>query len=162
MWVSRARTGAFTKGFYVFKWPSFQFLHCLHLSFFLGIFKIKLYWFTCKPTLLHFIIRCLFCRAFYIKNLELRENDNQVLFESEKEFFSDKKYRGDVFDPFTCVLYEIQRDSKEIRKKKRIFNRSSEIEFVKFINPLGFSKAEEFEGLLTEIWDEIQGVIEVI
>jgi len=113
-------------------------------------------------SLLHFILRCLFCRALYIKNLELREKDNQVLFESEKEFFPNKKYRGDVFDPFTKVLYEIQRDSKEIRKKKRIFNRSSEIEFVKFINPLGFSKAEEFEGLLEDIWDEVQGVIEIV
>jgi len=113
-------------------------------------------------SLLHFILRCLFCRALYVKNLELRENDNQVLFESEKEFFSHKKYRGDVFDPFTKVLYEIQRDSKEIRKKKRIFNRSSEIEFVKFINPLGFSKTEEFEGLLAQIWEELSGVIEIV
>ncbi|MBU7028634.1 MAG: hypothetical protein HXS48_16990 [Theionarchaea archaeon] len=112
-------------------------------------------------SLLHFILRCLFCRALYIKNLEPRENDNQVLFESEKEFFSNKRYRGDVFDPFTCVLYEIQRDSKEIRKKK-IFNRSSEIEFVKFINSLGFTKAQEFEGLLEDIWDEVEGVIEVV
>ncbi|MBU7027100.1 MAG: hypothetical protein HXS48_09160 [Theionarchaea archaeon] len=67
-----------------------------------------------------------------------------------------------MFDPFTKVLYEIQRDSKEIRKKKRIFNRSSEIEFVKFINPLGFSKTEEFEGLLAQIWEELSGVIEIV
>ncbi len=113
-------------------------------------------------SLLYFILRCLFCRALYVKNLELRENDNQVLFESEKEFFSDKKYRWDVFDPFTKVLYEIQRDSKEIRRKKRIFNRSSEIEFVKFINPLGFTKAQEFERLLMKTWDELQGVVELI
>ena len=39
---------------------------------------------------------------------------------------------------------------------------SSEIEFVKFINPLGFSRAEEFEGLLEEIWGEIEEVIEVV
>lgn len=59
----------------------------------------------------------------------------------------------------TGVLYEIQNDWKEIRKKKQIFYRSSEVEFIKFINPSGFS--EEFQRLLTEIWWEIQGVIEV-
>jgi len=38
----------------------------------------------------------------------------------------------------------------------------TEIEFVKFINPLGFSKAEEFEGLLSEIWVEVQRIIETL
>ena len=97
-----------------------------------------------------------------MKNLELRENDGQVLFESEKEFFSDRKYRGDVFDPFTCVLYEIQRDWREIRKKKRIFYKCSDIELVKFINPEGFKDSAEFEGLLAQIWEELSGVIEVV
>jgi len=82
--------------------------------------------------------------------------------ESEKRFFEKMKHRGDVFDPFTKVLYEIQRDSKEIRSKKGIFYRSREIEFIKFINPSGFTDSESFEVLLAQIWEEIQGVIELI
>jgi len=38
----------------------------------------------------------------------------------------------------------------------------SEIEFVTLINPSVFSSAEEFEGLLTQIWDEIQEVIDYV
>jgi len=83
------------------------------------------------------------------------------LVESEKEFFQNKKFRGSVYDPFTRVLYEIQKDSKEIRRKKKIFYKSSDITFIKFINPFGFSDARELEILLTQIWGELQGVIEV-
>ncbi len=107
-------------------------------------------------SLFHFVLRCLFCKALYEKNNELREKSSQVLVESEKEFFPNKKFRGDVFDPFTKVLYEIQRDLTEIRKKKRIFYKSSEIEFIKFINPAGFTDSEEFEGLyVTEIYHQL-------
>ena len=113
-------------------------------------------------SLFHFVLRCLFCKAVYEKNIELREKSSQVLVESEKEFFENKKFRGDVFDPFTSVLYEIQRDWRVIRKKKRIFYKNSEIEFIKFINPAGFKDSEEFEGLLTQIWEELSGVIEVV
>ena len=113
-------------------------------------------------SLFHFILRCLFCKCIYEKNRELREIPGQVLVESEKRFFEKMKHRGDVFDPFTKVLYEIQRDSKEIRSKKGVFYRSREIEFIKFINPSGFSNAESFEVLLVQIWEEIQGVIELI
>ena len=82
--------------------------------------------------------------------------------ESEKEFFQNKKFRGSVYDPFKGVLYEIQRDWKEIKRKKKIFYKSSDIAFIKFINPFGFSGAGEFEGLLTQIWGEIQKAIEII
>jgi len=72
-------------------------------------------------SLFHFILRCLFCKAIYEKNREFREAPGQVLVESEKRFLEKMKHKGDVFDPFTKVLYEIQRDSKEIRSKKGIF-----------------------------------------
>lgn len=88
----------------------------------------------------------LFCKHIYEKNIELREKSSQVLVESEKEFFENKKFRGDVFDPSTNVLYEIQRDWREIRKKKKIFYKSSEIELVKFINPEGLKIQKSLKG----------------
>lgn len=112
-------------------------------------------------SLFHFVLRCLFCKAVYEKNIELKERSGQILVESEREFFQNKKYRGDVFDPFTNVLYEIQKDWKGIRRKKKIFYKISDITFIKFINPLGFSSAREFEGLLVQIWGEIERVIEL-
>ena len=103
-----------------------------------------------RESLFHFVLRCLFSKAVYEKNIELREKSSQVLVEGEKEFFENKKFRGDVFDPFTKVLYEIQRDWREIRKKKRIFYKCEEIELIKFINPEGFTDSEEFEEFLWE------------
>ena len=111
-------------------------------------------------SLFHFILRCLFCKAVYEKNRVHREKPGQLLVESEKRFFEKMKHRGDVYDPFTKVLYEIQKNSEEIRIKKGIFYRSKEVDFIKFINPAGFSDAEDFEKMLNDIWEEIQGAIE--
>ena len=62
----------------------------------------------------------------------------------KRSFLENKKFRGVVFDPFTSVLYEIQGNWREIRKKKRIFYKSTEIELIKFINPEGFTGSEEW------------------
>ncbi|MBU7045078.1 MAG: hypothetical protein HXS54_01465 [Theionarchaea archaeon] len=107
-------------------------------------------------SLMHFILRCLFCKAVYEKNREYRTRVGELLVESEKMFFEKMKHRGDVYDPKTRVLYEIQKNSEEIRTKKGIFYRSKDIEFIKFINPEGFSSSEEFQELLESIWKEIQ------
>jgi hypothetical protein len=60
------------------------------------------------------------------------------------------------------VLYEIQRDATEIRKKKGIFYRSKDIELVKFINPDVFPDSDQFEGILAEMWEEINRCVEEI
>ena len=107
-------------------------------------------------SLLHFVLRCLFCKAVYEKNREYTTRIGEVLVESEKRFFEKMKHRGDVYDPITKVLYEIQRNAEEIRTKKGVFSRSREIEFIKFINPDGLEEAVEFEELLERVWKEIQ------
>ena len=93
-----------------------------------------------------------------MKNREVRKRPWENLVESEKQFFEKMKHRGDVFDPFTKVLYEIQRDAKGIEKKRGIFYKSKDIELVKFINPDGFPDSDQFEGILTEIFKEVQPV----
>lgn len=111
-------------------------------------------------SLFHFILRCLFSKAVYEKNREFRKRPGENLVESEKQFFEKMKHRGDIFDPITKVLYEIQRDAAEIQKKKGIFNRSKDIELIKFINPEGFPESDQFEGLLEEIFKEVKRCVE--
>ena len=109
--------------------------------------------------LMHFVLRCLFCKAVYEKNREYRTREGELLVESEKRFFEKMKHSGDVYDPVTKILYEIQRNAEEIRGKKGIFYRSREIEFIKFISPDGLTEAEEFEELLERVWEEIQDCV---
>ena len=105
---------------------------------------------------MHFILRCLFCKAVYEKNREYRTRVGELLVESEKMFFEKMKHRGDVYDPMTKVLYEIQKNPEKIRFKKGVFYRNKDIEFIKFINPEGFPDSEKFKKLLESIWEEIQ------
>ena len=58
------------------------------------------------------------------------------------------------------MLYEIQRDATEIKKKKGIFYRSKDVELVKFINPEAFPDSDQFEGILAEIFKEINRCVE--
>ena len=111
-------------------------------------------------SLFHFVLRCLLSKAVYEKNREFRKRPGENLVESEKQFFEKLKHRGDVYDPFTKVLYEIQRDAKKIKKKQGIFYRSKDVELVKFINPDGFCESDQFEGILTEMWEEINRCVE--
>ena len=111
-------------------------------------------------SLFHFVLRCLFSKAVYEKNREFRKRPWENLVESEKQFFEKLKHRGDVYDPFTKVLYEIQRDATEIKKKKDIFYKSKDIELIKFINPEGFPDSMVFEGILAEIWEEVRRCVE--
>jgi hypothetical protein len=111
-------------------------------------------------SLFHFVLRCLFSKAVYEKNREFRKRPGENLVESEKQFFEKLKHRGDVYDPFTRVLYEIQRDAKEIKKKKGVFYRSKDVDLVKFINPEVFPDSDQFEGILAEIFKEINRCVE--
>ena len=110
-------------------------------------------------SLFHFVLRCLFSKAVYEKNREFRKRRGENLVESEKQFFEKMKHRGDVYDPFTKVLYEIQRDAKGI-EKKGIFYKSKDVELIKFINPDGFPDSDQFEGILTEIFKEVQRCVD--
>ena len=80
-------------------------------------------------SLVHFVLRCLFCKAVYERNREYRKVRRELLVESEKRFFEKMKHR------------------------------SREIEFIKFIDPDGLTEAEEFEELLESVWREIQNCI---
>ena len=104
----------------------------------------------------------LFSKAVYEKNREFRKRPWENLVESEKQFFEKLKHRGDVYDPFAKVLYEIQRDAKGIEKKKGIFYKSKDVELIKFINPDGFPDSGQFEEILTKMWEEIYQCVEEI
>lgn len=113
--------------------------------------------------ILHFILRCMVARAVYLKNGKIKKWAGQKRVESEKLFFENEKVRGDVFDPFEKILYEIEKDTKHINEKRKTFFRSSEVERVYFIVPYEYfdlSEVSEFEYSLSQIWKKVFDLVE--
>lgn len=102
-------------------------------------------------------------RAVFLKNGKNKKWAGQQRVESEKLFFENKKIRGDVFDPFEKILYEIEKDTKNINRKRKTFFKSSEVDRVYFIVPyefFEFSQVRNFEYSLSKMWEEIYELVE--
>ena len=110
------------------------------------LFRRIIFWFMEEESLISLCFTLFVFKSCLWKNREFRKRSWENLVESEKQFFEKLKHRGDVYDPFTKVLYEIQRDAKAIEKKKGIFYKSKDVELIKFNKPRWVPRFRPFWG----------------
>lgn len=98
---------------------------------------------------IHFLTRCLVAYYVFKKNGGEKDWTGQRVVESEKHILRNRRFRADVYDPFTKLVFEVETraNSQKFKKKVKAYEYSGDVKGVKLICTPWLLDAQIEEGI---------------